>query len=70
MFVEDYFSASTTSAIGAFFFTDAIPFLQDATDSYASPVAIVSPLDALSLHRHLPALSVYTSNFGAIKITN
>jgi len=58
VFVEVYCSTSTISASGAFFFTEAIPFMQDAFDSYASPVAIVSPLDALSLHLHLPALSV------------
>ena len=68
--VKVYHSTITISAIGAFFLTEAIPFLHEASDSYASLVAITSPLAALSLHLHLPALSVYISNLGANKITN
>ena len=33
MLVVAYFSTLTTSAIGAFFLTDSIPFLQEASDS-------------------------------------
>jgi hypothetical protein len=64
------YSTITISAMGAFFFTEAIPFFHEISDSYASLVAITSPLAALSLHLHLPALSVYISNLGANKITN
>ena len=61
---EAYFSTSTTPAIGALFLTDSMPFLHEAFDEYASLVAMISPLGALSLHLHFPAASVYISNFG------
>ena len=40
--------SSTTSASGAFFFTDSMPFLAAALLSYASPTAMICPLLAFS----------------------
>jgi hypothetical protein len=51
--------------MGAFFFTDSIPFTQASFDEYASLVAIISPLAATRRNLNFPALSLNHSNFGS-----
>ena len=60
-----YALTSTIFAMGAFFFTDSIPFTQASFDEYASLVAIISPLVATRRNLNFPALSLNHSNFGS-----
>ena len=55
---ENYSFTSSIVAVAAFFFTLSIPFMQADLELYASPTAIISPFEALSLKRYLPALSL------------
>jgi len=59
-----YVAKSCTTDFGALLLTDVMPFLQDSFVVYASLLAITSPLEALSRHLRLPALSLKISNCG------
>jgi hypothetical protein len=48
----------STDAPGAFVFTDSIPFCAEDFELYASLVAMISPLPALSLKRNFPPASL------------
>jgi hypothetical protein len=53
-----YFVRSWVIAFGALLLTDLIPFLQAATEVYASLLAIGSPFAALSRHLNCPDASL------------
>ena len=65
-----YCVISTIVALGMWFLTDSMPFLQLSFDSYPSPdVAMISPFGAFSLHLNFSAVSLYISNFAIVDKT-
>ena len=60
--------SSSISAVGAFVWTDLIPFSADALLSYASLVAITWPLPATRLKWNLPVEPFLSTNFPAISL--
>src|SRR6185437_3929668 len=57
---------SSTSAPGAFFWTDSIPFSADALRSYISLLAMTWPLVATRLKWYLPLDDFLSTNLPAI----